>query len=208
MVAPLIVGAARVAKGVSKATVRAKRRSKASATRPELLRRVRSRERRKNKEQATLTDIERNAQIARSKKLLPGSLSNNKSVGGNNANIKKIKAAVASNFIFWTAITFYIPQLSLWILGMSALSLESVPVLGYVIPGESLYLISWLIIVIIGIGTMIYATFIFTLRGIPCFDGWPGFVFICCIAGYCVVLVNFLPFFIFWLFTVTLCQRE
>lgn len=120
---------------------------------------------------------------------------------------KQVQAVLVANFIFWTAISFYVPQLVFWLLGILFIGMESVTFVNYFVPGELLYTIMYACIMLIGVCTMVYAAFIFTLRGIDCFGGWKGFIFIVCLAGYLVIGINFFPWFVVWIYSVSYLQK-
>lgn len=212
MVAPLIVGAARVVGGTTKVATGATSKAKAATVRPELLRRVRARERRKQRQQSPLSPEASDRQVRNMTKQLPGSqklLKFSKAASGEEPLTKKIKASIAANAIFWAAIGFYIPQFIFWIMEIIGFGFESVPIIGDVLPGKELSLASWLIIVLIGTGTMLYATFVFMARGINSFGGWKGLIFILCLTGYLVIFINgMFPWFVIWIFAVVALQDE
>lgn len=121
---------------------------------------------------------------------------------------KKIAAAITSNALFWNTIPFWIPQIAFWILGIAGIGLDSIPVLSSLKVGYGLFFISWLLIAVIGIGSMLYAIMTLTLRGIDNFGGLKGLIFILCLTGYLVIFLNFFPWIILWLWAVTLLQKD
>ncbi len=209
MAAPLIVGEARVMGGSSKA----QQRSATSAERPALLRRIREQE--QGQDEISLEEDQRQQQIANTTKMRQGTRLlhrlNNRLRGTSsnaNTNIKRVRATTAALTIFSTAIAFYVPQLTLWIIGVIGLSTESVPMVDWLVPGTELYMFTWILIALIGLCTMIYATIVFTLRGVKCFEGWKGLIFIICITGYLILFLNIFPWFIIWIFSVSYLQKE
>lgn len=127
---------------------------------------------------------------------------------GADGMVKRVEAGATSILIFWSAIAFYIPQLALWVIGIGVLGLTSVPVLGWFVPGNEVYMACWFIIAIIGVCTMVYSAAVFMFRRIDCFSGWKGLIFILCLTGYLVFFINFAPWYLFWLLAVTLMQGE
>lgn len=123
-------------------------------------------------------------------------------------NMNRIKAGGAAITIFWSAIGFYVPQLAFWLIGFAGIGLESVFLVGYVVPGDTLFMISYILILCIGLATMVYATAMFTLRGINCFGGIKGLIFALCLTGYFTFVINFFPWFIIWIAAVTYLQNE
>lgn len=109
--------------------------------------------------------------------------------------------------IFWTAIGFYVFQFALWAMGIAGLALGAVPVVSFVVPGKEFYMATWALIAIIGISSMAYSVFMFLIRGVPCFDGWKGLIFILCSAGYLTVFINLIPWFAVWVGTVVWIEK-
>lgn len=122
--------------------------------------------------------------------------------------MKRLQAGVTSVTIFWTAIGFWIPQIIFWMVGIFGLGSESIPLFNYVIPGEVIYMLSYVVIVFIGMCTMFYAATVYYFRRVRFFSGHKGIIFIFCIVGYFVIFINFFPWFTIWLFAVTYMQDD
>lgn len=229
MVAPLIVGASRVIAGGSRATTA--RAGKRSAGKAQTQRQgdgltVRKRDHQKvrndrtNARKEAYDQLRKDGYIGRKNdrytekgRALLNSSSEKKEVP--EGVVKKIetatkiaRAGTAAGTIFWTAIGFYVPQLGFWLLGIAGLGLEITPVINYVIPGNTLFVASYVVITLIGVSTMAYAALVFTIRGVPCFGGWKGLIFAGCLTAYLVLFINFFPWFIIWLASVILLQSE
>jgi hypothetical protein len=216
MAAPLIVGAARKI-GVSTARAvdgeKMARRVNVRMERPELLKKIQRREDRKTKiqnrnvrpleedgKQKQYSNTQQNLRRAHAlKKALPS---------GSLTNVNRIKAFSASVPIFSFAIGFWIPQMIFWMVGIFGLGSESIPLFNYVIPGEVIYMLSYVVIVFIGICTMFYAATVYYFRRVRFFSGYKGIIFIFCIVGYFVIFINFFPWFTVWLLAVTYMQDD
>ena len=210
MVAPLIVGASRIVAGGSKVLKPAMRGGRKAKSRAEIAKSARNRaeievysELIQNEE-----DLEKQAFYQRSKKHVQNfhtlkKLNQRSKFSLALKGVKTIRAAVASSFIFWTAIPFWVPQIAFWLVGLAGLGFESIPFANYILPGQTLFTFSYLIILFIGITTMIYALCIYAIRKINFFSGMKGLVFAICIALYCAPFLNFAPWFIGWLWIVT-----
>jgi hypothetical protein len=207
MVAPLIIGAARkVGAGVAK-----KR-----AAGPALSNRIGTR-RRQNQNNQTETEYQQTS-IRRDIDNYGRNRSNTSPLtqpkisepnkNGAAATVKKIQAGVTSLTIFWTSIGFWIPQMVFWMIGIFGLGAGSIPFIDYVIPGELIYMLSYAVIVFIGLCTMFYAATVYYLRRVPFFSGYKGVIFIFCIVGYFVIFINFFPWFTIWLLAVTYLQDD
>jgi hypothetical protein len=177
----------------------------------DLQRRVRESEEEEEEQESSFSPRGKERQRTRGGRISPRSkklLRISRKIPSSDGLTKKIIATTVANFIFWTAIGFYTPQLGLWVLGIAGLGLKSVPLLGGLVPGNEIYMISWFIIFLIGLCTMLYAALMFTIRRVDCFGGWKGFIFIVCITGYMVIFINFIPFFVIWIISVVLLQGE
>jgi hypothetical protein len=122
--------------------------------------------------------------------------------------LKKVKAGATSITVFWTAIGFWIPQMVLWMIGLFGLGGDAIPFLEYFIPGQLIYILSYVLILLIGLGTMIYAAAVYYIRGVNCFGGYKTAIFILCLTGYLVIFINFFPWFVIWLLAVSMLQDD
>ena len=122
--------------------------------------------------------------------------------------IKRVKAGQVSIMIFWSAIGFWIPQIAFWMLGLIGIGGESVPLFNYIFPGQVVYMLSYIVIVGVGICTMAYSAFMYAMRGVDCFSRYKGLIFILCLTGYLVIFINAFPWFIVWLTAVSYFQQD
>lgn len=215
MVAPLIVGAARMVGGKKFAG-----RVNARIKRPELLNRIQRREnlkqrredrkeKMKERAESPLSDTEKSAQNSRSLTLLNRAHRVKRELPKDGlTNVNRIKAFSASIGIFTTAIWFAIPQFIFWMIGLFGLSGASIPLVGYVFPGELMYMMSYVFIVVIGIGTMMYACIFYSVRRVRFFSGYKGIIFILSLTGYLIIFINLFPWFVLWLVAVTYMQED
>ncbi len=82
--------------------------------------------------------------------------------------------------------------------GLAGIGLEAVPVLNMTLPGTEVFLFAWAFTLLIGLGSMGFATVIFSLRGIDAFGGSRGFVFICCTVAYLTLFLSVIPWVAIW----------
>ena len=198
MVAPLIVGAARVVGGEV-----ARKGSTATVSKIENQSRRASSGAEKTKYQPADTRNRYNP-IRYAKNTESEAENQKKTV----TTMKRLQAGVTSVTIFWTAIGFWIPQMVFWMVGIFGLGSESIPLFNYVIPGEVIYMLSYIVIVFIGMCTMFYAATVYYFRRVRFFSGYKGIIFIFCIVGYFVIFINFFPWFTIWLLAVTYMQDD
>lgn len=121
---------------------------------------------------------------------------------------KTYKAARVSWFIFGTAIAFSVPQLNFWIFSLIGIGVESIPFASWVLPGETLFMLSYVVVLAIGITTMIYALLVYSLSLVNCFGRFKFLIFALCIAFYCTPILNGVPWFVLWLWVVTKNQGK
>lgn len=118
------------------------------------------------------------------------------------------RAARVSWFIFGTAISFSVPQVKFWILSLIGMGVESIPFANWVLPGETLFILSYMIVMAIGITTMGYALLIYSLNRVNCFGRFKFLMFALCFAFYCTPILNGIPWFVLWLYVVTTNQGK
>lgn len=121
---------------------------------------------------------------------------------------KTYKAARVSWFIFATAISFSVPQIQFWIFSLIGMGVESIPFASWVLPGETLFMLSYVVVMAIGITTMIYAVLIYTMSLVNCFGRFKFLIFALCVAFYCTPILNGIPWFVLWLYVVTKNQGK
>lgn len=121
---------------------------------------------------------------------------------------RKITATAAGSLILWTTMPFYIPQVLFWMLGLGGMGLEAIPIADIFVPGQELFFLGYIVASFIGACSMIYAAWIYVIRGIRCFAGIKLFIFICCLTGYLVVFLNLFPWLILWVLTVIVIKDQ
>ncbi len=183
------------------------RRIEAALNRPELLRKVRSRERRKERAETPLSPEAKEAQVSRAKALLGrGRLL--RALSPQNKTTERIWAIAASGLIAWFVLPFYTLQALFWILGLASLGLEAVPIADIFLPGTEVFVFMYILIALIGVCSMLYAVWIYTVRGVRCFSGVRGLMFACCMTGYLVFFLNLFPWIILWMLCVIYTNTE
>lgn len=122
---------------------------------------------------------------------------------------RKFWAYAASTFILWTVVPFYVTQVLFWMLGLAGIGLETVPFAGeWFLPGVEIYMVSYLVIVIIGICSMVYAAVVYFTRRVDAFSGVKTLVFMLCVTGYFVFFLNAFPWVIGWILCVIYTQNK
>lgn len=140
--------------------------------------------------------------------LLNEARSFNNSLGDAVSGVRKIRAVVATTFLSWTVLPFYVPQIMMWLLGLSGLGLEGLPVANILFPGTELFMFTYVVIGIIGICSMAYAAWIYTIRLVPCISGNLTLVFILCLTMYLVPFLNLFPWVMPYMIAVVLASRK
>lgn len=125
-----------------------------------------------------------------------------RSLAPENKTTEKIWATAASVLIAWTVLPFYSLQLLFWIVGLASLGLEAVPIADIFLPGTEVFVFTYILIALIGVCSMLYGIWIYTIRGVRCFAGARGLMFACCMTGYLVFFLNLFPWIILWMFAV------
>lgn len=210
MAAPLIVGEARVVRSSSKAQLS----TETAPARSELRRRISTQRQRREQEETPLDEgqeQQRGQNVERPQRTrLLNRLNKKLSQMPSNvrSDVAKMRATSAAIMIFWSVIGFYIPQITFWFIGIGFIGTKFTPIVGQWIPGETVFAVFWFLIICLGVSTMLYAIAIFTLRRVDYFGGMKGIIFILCLAGYFVPFLNLFPFFIIWIFSVSLLQKK
>lgn len=206
MAAPLIAGAARVVSTGSKTN----RRTNASAKGPELSRRNRVRPTGRNA---------RTAQIQRFKAAVSEEEEDQKVTAEQSGTESghapsRIRAWTATATIFWWVWPYYLPQFFFWLLGLAGVGLEAMPIpvvreiVSFVVPGQEIFLFSYFVIAFIGLGSMAYAAFVYSIRGIRPFEGIRTLAFAVCFTGYLTFFLNLFPWVIVWMLMVVYTERK
>jgi hypothetical protein len=145
--------------------------------------------------------------MGRNASLLKGARLMNNAIPGS-IDTQMILTAGASSLIAWTALPFYVPQLLFWILGLVGIGIETIPFADLILPGDLLFFFCYFVIAIIGLCSMVYVVFIYTIRGVQCFEGVRTLTFMCCITGYLVPFLNLFPWVAFWMLSVLFARRD
>jgi len=126
----------------------------------------------------------------------------------------RIRAWVATVTIFWWVWPYYLPQFFFWLLGLAGIGLESMPIpvvrelVSFVVPGQEIFLFSYLLIALIGLGSMTYAAFAYSIRRIRPFEGIRMLAFALCFAGYLTFFLNLFPWVFVWMLMVVYTERK
>lgn len=121
---------------------------------------------------------------------------------------EKLRAMRAAMMVLWVVLPTYAFQFFFWLFGLAAIALETIPGLNFVLPGSETYLVSYGIIALIGILSMLYAAFVFTVKRVRWFGGSRGLAFAFCTALYLVFFLNLFPWVILWMLLVIFARRE
>ena len=201
MVVPLIVGAAQVAT-TKAAQTRTGRRTRAATQRPELLRQVRARRQREAREQTPLTAEQKRSQTARTRAMLRGrkglrgKMLTGNMTGRGGSTMELAKAGSAGLFILLSTSIFIVVQCILFALCIFGFVVESTWFVGWLLPGETLFMLSFMLMCFISLCLLVYAVAIFTLRGVRCFEDKNDLIFFICLALCIMPFINFIPWFL------------
>lgn len=111
---------------------------------------------------------------------------------------ERVMAYSAAWFILSCTLPLYIPQLFFFVFGLAGIGLEAIPYLDWVMPGIEVFFVGWMMTVFIGVGSMLFAAFTFTMRGIDAFGGSKSFIFICCLIAYLSLFFSVIPWVAIW----------
>lgn len=204
---------------VQKVVKKVSRRDGAALERPELLRRVRARERRRDRASDPLTPEERSIQQANAKRLTGGtrrllSLAR----GRGPASAALIMAATASWAIIASTAFLWPVQAIMAVIsigGLGTLTVLETEWVGYLDLfgwvsswGQEMLFISLIIVFIIGFLVMLTAIFVYTIRGINISNDLSILIMAICLALYAVPVFNLLPWMWFWCLYVVKSQTD
>lgn len=189
MVAPLILGAARVVG--SKRLKPAARKLSTKNAQPDLLK--------KTPETTQGKGVQKNPLTKGMGQLLPQDVL---------SAIDKVNTYSTCVTIFWTAIAFWPMQFIFWIVSVAAYGLETIPFLNYVLPGESIFWASWFFVVLVGWSMLLYAALFLFVRNVPAFVDYKWFIFILCLIGYLIPILNVFPWFVMWLLAIVALEKK
>ena len=98
--------------------------------------------------------------------------------------------------------------------GLAGIGLESMPIpvvrelVSFVVPGQEIFLFSYLLIALIGLGSMTYAAFAYSIRRIRPFEGIRMLAFALCFAGYLSFFLNLFPWVFVWMLMIVYTERK
>ena len=194
------------------------RKISALTEKPELVRRVRARERRKNREKERISATDQANQNIRSKKLLGGGILRpsaryalQKQKKGGVSLKKNVVTAAATVFIISSTVWLYIMQIPfavLSIISLGALSgigknwwsniLETVTFGGFSELGLVFFFTGVIGAFICGMVTMMIAIFIYSVRGVNVFSGTKLLTMPLVMVGYLFPIFNLFPLVWIW----------
>jgi len=121
---------------------------------------------------------------------------------------RRAKAILVGSTILWVVLPFYFVQILFWLLSLGGIGLETAPIAKVVFPGTELFLLAYSVIGVIGLGSMLFGLFMFKSRFVHCLDGYKGIIFLGCLTGYFVFFINFIPFVALWVLSVMFMQKK
>lgn len=210
----------------SRSLVQNARRTKALINRPELVRRVSARERRRTREQRPLTNDEKNSQNNYSSEILKGNNFGARAIGnrlrrGNagklgpqdirkDVGLAKVAKDATKIYSTLSPLLIFVPvQFAFAIISLMGLAFEvasanfAFGIFNSVVPGMILFVAGLAVVILIGFGSLLYAVITLSLRGINCFKGRRDLVLMLCVAAYIAPVFNLVPWvFVFGLYNL------
>lgn len=123
---------------------------------------------------------------------------------------QKVLSAVGTVLASWLIVAIVLPfwfmQFFLWVLGMGGLALESVPLVGWVVPGQSLFYATSFFGAMLGLLFMMIAVVVYLFRGVDCMGGGKGLIFAVLLACSMFSFTYFIPWVFVYCFFVTILQ--
>lgn len=121
-------------------------------------------------------------------------------------NKKRIRAAAVS----WTIVAFIIPfwlfQLVLWVMSMVGLVTEGTTLVGWVLPGYTIFFAFTIMGIVLGMFFMVGALVMYLFNGVDCIGGFKLIIFGVCLAFSMAPGIFFVPYVFIWCFFVTMLQ--
>ena len=182
----------------------------AAAQRPELLRKIRARERRRAREQEPLNDAQRQRQTANVRKILrrrKGRIGKMLIPSGN-VDIQRIKAISVGLMMLGFIVPVIGFQFTIWLVQLGGTFLEGVPFFNFVLPGQEMIIVGYLLIVAMHFLLFAGTAILFLLRGVDCFSGKKNLIFIACLAASMLIYINIFPFVLIWIYFVIQMQEK
>ena len=203
---PEITAPRMIKKVVSQSPSKTVRNARAAAKRPELLRRIRSRERRQEREGNLVTQQQGRNIATNQKRALPVAKKwrNRLRKKGKSATVQRVKILSAAPMIALAVNPLIIPQVTMGLVGIAGLGMELAGesifwgLFSDVIPGDILWGVATGVNMVIGIISMTAAFSILSMRGVKCLRGYRVFAFILCFAGYIIPVANLIPWVWVW----------
>jgi len=194
MVAPLIVGAARLAAGSVKGASKVRGRKLAGKSR----RRSSDPSQPNTGHRAVPSSKMKNARLT---------LEIAQNVPGAEDLIRKGKAIAAGSFILWWIVPFYFIQIVFWIIGFAGLGLKALPIAG-LLPWDVLFSLAYMVIALIGFSSILFALIVFIGSKVDYLSGKKEQALIVCLAGIFVIVINIIPFVPLWVLYVMFNQKK
>lgn len=110
----------------------------------------------------------------------------------------RIMAYSAASFILTCTLPLYAPQIFFFMFGLAGLGLETIPYLDWIMPGIEVFFIGWMMTLLIGVGSMLFAAFTFSMRGVDAFGNSKTLIFICCLIAYLSLFLSIIPWVAIW----------
>lgn len=213
MVVQLAAKAAARSKGSKVTRSKAMRRAKAAYDRPELVGKIAARERRRQRQNNPITPAQRKRLHANSQKALKLRKKVKSKFGGlmskeAESSVTKVNAVATSWMIAATLFPLISFQFFFWIIAMIGVFGESIPILNYVFPGETLFGLGVGVNAVIGLLMMLWAVTMYVGRGVDCWSGGKTLAFAFCFSLQIAPLINLIPFVLIWCFIVALLQPQ
>lgn len=145
---------------------------------------------------------ERNRALSVARKKILGKASLKGAVANELPIVRQARAISAGLFILGSIPAFYTPQFTFWVFAAAGLGFEIVPFVNGALPGTEVFTLFYFLVVVCGLLNMLFAVAIFLVRRVDCFSGIKLLVFLGCLTGYAVMVLNLFPFVAIWVLYV------
>ena len=204
MVAPLAAAGARaMVRGAKKVTKTARR-----AEQPDRWRKAQARQRRVRRRSKPLSEAERQTQQKNFRQILPRAKRRKnklKAKLGRPLNRQQLKAVAAVPTIIMVVISFVPAQMFVGVLcavgmaiGLSADEKIIWSIFNMFVPGKTIFMVSLIIVLVIGFMSMLAAYLIFAMRGVHSLKNGGDLAFVLCLIGYVIPVFNIFPWVLVW----------
>lgn len=119
---------------------------------------------------------------------------------------EKARIIQVSWLIVLTLTPFWLFQVYAWLIGVGALGVETIFIIGNLLPGDATAFIFFIVAGIVGLILMMVTTVMYLIRGVHCFGGNKPLVFMVLLAVQGFPLTSFLPCFGIWILAVVLMR--